>query len=175
MRYIVIFLSLIVSCIVCGSQLDSQRFDVINTLDDSIKNIIEGKKFLYYTQGHHGHIWSLAVSEKSNYIIVSGNTRNNDCNIDTITIDESILKWGLDSLASYSHKMKPVKRSYYWPSYTRLVLFSSQKDIIFDCENTDTYNGTDSVTFNEKLNNLKYLMFWLATPMEIRKKLPAPQ
>lgn len=164
----------IISVIGYSSLLGSQHSEVMSHLSDSITDIIEGKEFLYYTKGHYGHIWSLAVSEKSNYIIVSGNTRNNNCHIDTISINESVLKWGLDSMALHCQKMKPVMRSFYCPFYERLILFSSQKEIVFDCTNTDTYSGIDSVIFNKKLNDLKYLMYWFATPADIQKKLPTP-
>ena len=174
MKHIVVFIFLIISFITCSSHLDSRRFDVISNFDDSITDLIEGKKFLYYTKGHNGHIWSLAVPEKDHYIIVSGNTRNNDCRIDTISIIEPVLKWGLDSMALYCHKMKPVECSLYSPFYERLVLCSSRKETIFDCLGTNIYSGPDSVNFNNKLAELKYLMYWLATPLEIRKKLPAP-
>lgn len=174
MRHLVAFLFLIVSFIECSSLLKIQYSDVINNFGDSITDIIEGKDFLYYTKGHHGHIWSLAVSDKSCYIIVSGNTRTNDCYIDTVTINESILKWGLDTMASYCLKMKPMANDSYWPFHERLVLFSSKKEIIFDCADTNTYSGTDSVTFNKKLNELKYLMYWMASPKENQKKLPTP-
>lgn len=174
MRHLVAFSFLIIIFIICSSQSASQHFDVISSLDDSITDIIGEKEFLYYTKGHNGHIWSLAVPGKDYYIIVSGNTRNKDCRIDSISINEPLLKWGLDTMALYCHKMKPVERSFYWPFYERLVLFSSQKEIIIDCADTDTYSGTDSVAFNTKLNELKYLMYWLATSAEIQKRLPSP-
>lgn len=141
---------------------------------DSITNIIEGKKFLYYITGHHGHIWALVVSEKDRYICVSGNTRNNDCRIDTIHVEASVLKWGLDTMALYCHKMEPIENTTYWPFYERLVLSSSKKEIIFDSTDTNSYVGTDSVTFNNKLNELKYFMYWIAVPEVVRRKLPTP-
>lgn len=174
MKHLLVIFLLISSALGSSSQWNNQRSDIISNFGKSITDILEGKEFLYYTKGHHGHIWSLAVSEKSHFIIVSGNTRNNDCHIDTISIKESVLKWGLDTLALYCHKMQPVASSPYWPFHERLVLFSSSKKIIFDCTDTNTYSGTDSVTFNKKLNELKYLMYWFATPIEIQKKLPTP-
>lgn len=174
MRYLVLSFFIVVSSIACGSQLDCQRFDVINNFSDSITNIIEGKKFLYYITGHHGHIWSLVVSEKDRYICVSGNTRNNDCRIDTIHVEASVLKWGLDTMDLYCHKMEPIENTTYWPFYERLVLSSSKKEIIFDSIDTNSYVGTDSVTFNNKLNELKYFMYWIAVPEVVRRKLPTP-
>ena len=173
MKHLVTIIFIIVSVIECSSLL-AQRSDIICDLGDSINDIIEEKEFLYYTKGHHGHIWSLVVPETIHYVIVSGNTRNNEIRIDTISINESVLNWGLDTLALYCQKMKPVTSSSYSPFHERLVLFSAQKEIIFDCTDTNTYSGTDSVTFNKKLNELKYLMYWLATPKEIQKKLPTP-
>ncbi len=147
---------------------------VAEDFNDSIDNIIEEKESLYYIKGHHGHIWSLVFSEKGRYIMFSGNTRNNDCRIDTISINVPILKWGLDTLALYCQKMQPVDDFSYRPFYERLVLLSSRKEIIFDCTDTDTYSGTDCVAFNKKLTELKYFMYWFATPIEIREKLPRP-
>lgn len=174
MKYLASFVFLIVSFIVWCSQLDNQRFDVISNLDDSINSIIEGKKFLYYTKGHHGHIWSLVVSERDHYVIVSGNTRNHDCRIDTLSLNAPVLKWGLDTMSLYCHRMKPVENISYWPFYERLVLFSSKKEIIFDCMQTNSFSGTDSLTFNKKLNELKYFMYWIACPTEVQEKLPTP-
>ncbi len=174
MKHLVSFFFLIVSVIECSSLLKSLHSDVINNFDDSITDIIEDKKFLYYTKGHHGHIWSLVVPEKSCYIIVSGNTRTNDHKIDTVYTNVSTLKWGLDTMASYCQKMKPIANVHYLPFHERLVLFSSDKEIIFDCSDTNIYSGPDSTTFNKKLNRLKYLMYWMASPIENQKRLPQP-
>lgn len=77
-------------------------------------------------------------------------------------------------MALFCHKMEPIENITYWPFYERLVLSSSKKEIIFDSTDTNSYVGTDSVTFNNKLNNLKYFMYWIAVPEEIRRKLPTP-
>lgn len=174
MKHLVAFFFLIISLIVCGSQLKYHKFNAICNLGDSIADMSEGKEFLYYTTGHHGHIWALVFSQNGHYIVVSGNTRNNDCRIDTISINESRLKWGFDTMAFYCHKMKPVENSSYWPFHERLILFSSQNEIFFDSSDTNTYSGVDSVIFNKKLKELKYLMYWFASSIEIRKKLPTP-
>ena len=174
MKYLLIIFLLIFSVIGSSSLLNNQCYDFINNFGDSITDILEDKEFLYYTKGHQGHIWAIVVSENDHFIIVSGNTRNNNCHIDTISIKESVLKWGLDTLPQYCHKMQPVVSSSYCPFYERLVLFSSTKKIIFDCTETNTYSGPDSVNFNTKLNELKYLMYWFATPIDIQKKLPTP-
>ena len=179
MKYIVPVLLLAFALISYSSPSGNQPFDVISTFNDSITNIIEGKKFLYYITGHHGHVWSIVVPEKDRYTLVSGNTRNNTWRIDTIStdmssIDTSVLKWGLDTMALNYHKMKPVENSSYSPFYVRFVLFSSQKEIVFDCSNTNSFSGVDSITFNKKLKDLKYFMYWIASPIDIREKLPTP-
>lgn len=175
MKYIAIFFSFIVSFIVCSTQLGNPRCDIIRNFSDSITSIVDNKEFLYYIRGHHGHIWSLVVPDKNRYILVSGNTRNNDCRIDTVSLHAPVLKWGLDTMTFYCHNMKQLEDMSYEPFfYERLVLFSPQKEVIFDCTNTDAYCSPDSAIFNTKLNNLKYLMYWIAVPIEIRERLPSP-
>ena len=174
MKYIVLLFFLLVSVVENSSLLKSQRHDVLRNLEDSITDLVKGKEFLYYTKGHHGHIWSLAISDESNFFIVSGNTRNNDCRIDTISANESVLKWGLDTMSINFQKMRPTVNSTYWPFHERLILFSPKNEIIIDCNDTNTYSGINSVTFNKKLNKLKYLMYWFATPTDIQEKLPTP-
>lgn len=174
MKYLVSFLFLTVSFIVWCSQSDTQPVDGINNFGNSINNIIENKKFLYYSKGHHGHIWSLVCSERDRYIIVTGNTRNNDCRVDTLSLNAPILDWGLDTLPLNCHRMEPVENTSYSPFSERLALISSKKEIIFNCMDTNSFSGKDSVTFNKKLNELKYLMYWLACPAEIKEKLPTP-
>ena len=167
-------LFLITSFIVCHPQLDQHRFDIIDNLNDSVAHLTKGKNFLYYTKGHHGHIWSVVIPENDYYIISSGNTRNNDFRIDTISLDIQVLRWGLDTMSLYSNKMGQGENLTYSPFYERLVLFSSQNKIIFDCSNSDIYRGPDSAAINKSLNELKYLMYWIALPVDIQKKLPSP-
>ena len=157
-----------------GSNLPSLKFDVTSTFNDSLINIIDGKEFIYYIKGHHGHIWCLLTLEKDCYILVKGNTRNNNCQIDTISINNPILSWGLDTMPMYYNKIKQSENKSYWPFYSRLVVFSAEKEIVFDYSDNDLYRGGDSVKFNKKLNELKYFLYWLATPPDIQEKLPVP-
>ena len=75
----------------------------------------------------------------------------------------------------YYHELKPTDYKSYWPIYSRLALFSAEKEIIFDYSNEDSYIGVDSMVFSEKLNELTYLLYWLAMPSDIQEKLPSPQ
>ncbi|MDE5643698.1 MAG: hypothetical protein K2I56_09445 [Muribaculaceae bacterium] len=174
MRHLVIILLLILSVVSYSSPTGDQSDGNIRIFHDSIPGIIEGKDFLYFIVGHHGHIWAYVVSEEEGYIAVSGDTRTGDFRIDTISKDATRLKWGLDSLALCCHEMKPVKRTEYWTVYERLALVSSKKEIIFDCVDTKLFSGPDSVTFNEKLSKLKYMMLWIAFPIEYKDELPTP-
>lgn len=182
MKYLVIVCSLIICVSVCNSQLNNtqdlhneyENFIRINIPNDTILNLINENTFLYYTKGHHGHIWSLIIKDNNHYILVAGSTRNNNHHIDTLFIDKPVLTWGMDSLAMSCHKMKPVYRKSFWPFYERLVLFSAEKAKIFDCTNALCYSGIDSASFNEKLNRLKYYMYWIAAPIEVQEKLPDP-
>ncbi|MDE6098592.1 MAG: hypothetical protein K2G24_06860 [Muribaculaceae bacterium] len=167
-------LFVIVSLITCSSRLSNQRFDVIDSFNDSINSIIDERKFLYYIRGNYGHVWSLAVQDKDGYILVSGKKRNNDYRIDTITIDEPLLSWGLDTMELKCNEMEPVESGIDIPFHERLVLYSSKKEIIFDCSDTYRYSGPDSVAFNLNLRELKYFMFYNTFPIEYKEKLPKP-
>ncbi len=165
----------------CSSQMNKQdlhkdyeEFIRIDYVNDTILNLINENKFLYFITGHHGHIWSIVIQNGDRYILVAGNTRNNSWHIDTLFIDSPILTWGMDSLGMSCRDMRPVYRDFYWPFYEELVLFSAEKEKIFDCRDALCYSGIDSITFNKKLNRLKYYMYWFASPVEIQKKLPAP-
>ena len=163
MRHLVIILLMILSVVSYSSPTSDQSDGNIRIFHDSIPDIIEGKDFLYFIIGRHEHIWSYVVSDEEGYIAVLGNTRTGDFLIDTISEDETILKWGLDSLALCCQEMKPVKREFYWTFYERFALVSSKKEIIFDCVDTNYFSGPDSVTFNEKLSELKDMMLWIAS------------
>ncbi|MDE6498750.1 MAG: hypothetical protein K2L21_08835 [Muribaculaceae bacterium] len=167
----------------CGYRLRSQDFDIddeeqenlmgIINIDDSVSRVIDGRKYLYYIKGHIGHIWSLVIPCDDRYIFVAGNTRSNSCSIDTVYVNNKILEWGTDTLESF-HNLKSVDIDYYWPFYERLVLFSAENKVVFDCSNMVCYSGVDSMAFNQKLNSLKYLMYWIATPPEVQEKLSSP-
>ena len=175
MRHLVIILLMILSVVSYSSPTSDQSDGYITIFHDSIPpGIIDGKDFLYFVTGHHGLIWAYVVSEEEGYIAVSGDTRTGDFRIDTISKDATRLKWGLDSLALCCHEMKPVKRTEYWTNYEQLALVSSNNEIIFDCVDTKLFSGPDSVTFNKELSKLKYMMLWIACPIEYKNELPSP-
>ena len=146
-----------------------------SNINDTLSTKIIGKEFIYFTKGHHGHIWSLAINNVDKYILIAGNTRIGSIRIDTISSDNSILSWGIDSLQYFFGKMNSVYCEFYWPFYERLVLYSDNAKLMFDSENAISYSGPDSVYFNEKLNRLKYFMYWSALDIEVQKKLPMPK
>ena len=174
MRHLVIILLMILCVVSYSSPTGDQSDGYISIFHDSIPGIIEGKDFLYFVTGHHGCIWAYVVSDEKGYIAVSGDTRTGDFRIDTISKNATRLKWGLDSLALCCHEMKPVKRTEYWTNYEQLALVSSNNEIIFDCVDTDYFSGPDSVTFNKELSKLKYMMLWIAFPIEYKDELPTP-
>ena len=78
MKALVSVMLSIVCLLTFSSNSHSQEFDIISTFNDSTKNIIDGKEFMYYIRGYHGHIWCILAPEKNRYILVKGDTRNND-------------------------------------------------------------------------------------------------
>ena len=142
--------------------------------DQAILSKIIGRKCLYFSEGHHGHIWSLAVKDPNGYIIFSGNTRNQEFRIDTITHSNPIISWGLDSLGNDRQPLTAEKQETNWNLFERLVLFSKDSEVLFECTNFTTYIGVESKVFKEKLKALKSIMLWYALPLELQKLMPKP-
>lgn len=150
--------------------------DVIgrNIINDTVLNIIDGKKFLYYTTGHHYHNWSMVIPRDDYYVILSGNTWEKNLCVDTV-FSSSVLKWGLDSLELYCNKMTPIKRTKYVSGYNQLALISFDNKVVCNYCNIIGFSGPDSVVFNKKYHRLGYLMFYAAAPSNFKEKLPTPQ
>ena len=160
----------------CETKMDDKEFFLsLNNINDTISDIINNKKFLYYITGHHGHIWSIVIPQNDYYILYAGDTRSNRFRCDTILTNDSALIWGMDSLPLYCHEMKPIHRDIYWPFYKRITLFSADKEKIYDYSDVIGFDGVDNESFNIKYNRLLYYMYYHATPPEIQAKLPVPK
>lgn len=144
------------------------------SLKDSILTLIDKRPFIYYTIGNYGHIWSLVVPDNDNYLFVSGNTRTNDCRIETISINKSILTWGLYTLPLQSNKLRLKEKVPYSPFYEELTVYSAEKEVIFRWTNSAFYSGADSKTFEKNLHSLVHIMHWIAYPDDVRKHFPSP-
>ncbi len=147
-------------------------------LPDSIKEEIADKKFVIFSYGHHGVVWSLIYQNCDSYQILSGTTRqikpNRNEKIDTGVIikrNKALLEWALDTLPILSEKMEPQYRDAYSPFYSCLDIYKPDKGVVFESNAAIGFSGPDSIDFNKKFDKMCYLMRWLSSS-DIRKYLP---
>ncbi len=184
--------SLLIACLlmvgiqVCGSQLDGSNPDnntseyenliMSHNFNDTVLRIINGKKFLYYSAGPGGRNWSLYVPYIGYYIIMAGDSIGNPSRFDTIFTRNRILTWALDSLQSApSRGLLVCKRTTYCPLTSRLVLFSPEKETIFDYYDIPLFKGQDSASFTEHYQELWYFTLYFTLLREYQKKIPKPK
>lgn len=136
--------------------------------------------YIFYSTGHHGHIWSKFLRDSVGLHISIGTSRSrNDQAIcqsfDTINLIEDNIKtiaWGFDSLWREAKQLKPVYRTMYNPVFKELYIVRNN-DTLFTLGDAEKFIGKDSNVFNHKLQKLMSLMSWLASP-SIREYLPTP-
>lgn len=151
-----------------------ERYD----FNDTIRSIIEGKNFIFYIRGHNGLDWSMVVFNKYYDLLVTGifteNVNGRICSIDTIFTNASILQWAIDSLKFYKNIVTPIHKKTYSPFEEELLVFSSEKEQLFESYNTDKYNIPNSTYFNRNFERLKYCMYWFALPESLKGMFPRP-
>lgn len=157
-----------------NEEFDFKKFLCSYDITDSILEQLSNNRFIFFSKGHNGHIWSIVVDNAPNYLIFSGNTRESVFMVDSMNGEYPLISWGMDSLESESQSIKPVQRDSYWPFYTQLILYSEDGKELFKLDNAISYSGQDSIDFNKKLNRLKYFMYWNACSSDIQEKLPSP-
>ena len=149
--------------------------------NESITDSIYGKNFILYYTGHHGHIWSIILSDSTGYHLYNGSTRHKLAEIEPLPFDTmdllsnnfSTLQWAFDLLAKEAKSMTPHIKKEYSPIYNEMIVFNRDK-IVFRLNNTDKFSGCDSLEFNSKLQKIEYLMYWLSSP-SIRPYIPIPK
>lgn len=142
---------------------------------------INSNDYIFYCTGHHGIIWSLITSDSSKIHLYNGTTREhidykNQRIPDTLTfIMNNIITitWGLDSLAKAEQLFAPLRNEVYNPIYNELDIIQDGKMVFNYNDREHYYTGSDSINFNNNLNKLKFLMFWLAAP-SCRPYMPIP-
>lgn len=159
-------------------QIDNTSDILPSYLPDSIKNIIEDKKFLLYDYGHHGTKWCLIYENRKSYNILIGTTRSEPpfiyIPIDTVKLLEKyqhLICWGLDSLPNIAKGMTK-QYSIGWSTfYSSLRVYNKSYICIFNSNNAIGFEGVNSKKINLQFNQLCYLMRWLSAP-ELRNALP---
>lgn len=166
-----------VTLIICFCFM-SYYFYAINSLDlltECIKQIpftIENKdnKALVFIRGNYGHIWSYATKIDDFYVIYSGTTREpSDIHTDTIFNNDNIIKWGLDSLETLYTDRGAISIKNDSFVYTNLYLLINDNKIIEFIDGHNFLLNRQPEYINNKLRNLIFLMYWYASPINIRK------
>lgn len=142
---------------------------------------INSNDYIFYCIGHHGIIWSIITSDSSKIHLYNGTTREhidykNQRIPDTLTfIMNNIITitWGLDSLAKAEQLFAPLRNEVYNPIYNELDIIQDGKMVFNYNDREHYYTGSDSINFNNNLNKLNFLMFWLAAP-SCRPYMPIP-
>lgn len=183
----IVFITLIASILFAKGQ--SSNLD--NAIDERQKWIesimtvdgkpIKSKDYIFYFTGHHGLIWSLITLDSSEIHLYNGTTRSEIDTAgqivpDTLTFIRNnikTIKWGIDSLAKAAKLLNPALDKNYNPFYSELFIVRDGK-VVFKYDSEELYNsipGTEK--FNEDLNRLRFLMYWLVCP-SYRPYLPVP-
>ncbi|MDE6206232.1 MAG: hypothetical protein K2M55_00300 [Muribaculaceae bacterium] len=168
----------------CDTEDDEKEYtyeDFIRVyqFNDTILDIIDGNEIIFFSTGHHGYSWTMAVSRNGYYVMLGGSSRDNNLRIDTIITNNPILDWAIDSLAIYGREMKQPKNDGYITIYQDLLVFSADKKLLF--EGTNLMNrhfvGPDLKYFYDNFGRLYYYMFYyLFSEEELKSiKLPSPK
>lgn len=155
----------------------------LRIIPDSIYQLTDKKAIITYNVGHHGYNWSIIVKNDTTFETYSGSTHYGSQKI-TVNIKENqfdtihffntykdLIQWGFDSLPIRIKDMEPIQSTDYPPFHAALRVFDEQRcEEVIISNRVKSYSGVDSVNFNVKLENLRFLMDWLAVP-EIRTYL----
>lgn len=126
---------------------------------------------IFYCTGHNGMIWSLITLDSSEIHIFNGTTRrhiekpdNNPFNSSKL-IENNIntITWAFDSLECYSKLLTPLKNGTYNPVYSELSIIKDG-NTVFSYKNSEYYCDPNNKNFNCKLEQILFLMYWLAAP-----------
>lgn len=150
----------------------------IQSLLDEHDKSINSHNYIFYCTGHHGIIWSLATLDSSKIHLYNGTTRNHiehTGSIDTLFFIKNNIEtimWAFDSLANTAKLLTPLKNASYTPVYNEIYIIKDNMSV-YNLNNAVSYTGPNCITFNHKLNKLKFLMYWLAAPSS-RQYSPIP-
>ncbi len=149
---------------------------------DSVKPDIENKPFIFFTAGHHGYNWAILVKSTDTFMVYSGSVPSNRGSLTSkdqsgfdslrfFSSNKACINWALDTLLKKALRMTPIINHDYNPMYSSLSIYNSEGERLYH-KSSDIigYTGANSTEFNEKLQKLWFIMFWLSAPA-IRQNL----
>lgn len=158
----------------CESPNELKSFFISYGINDSIINLLSGSRLIFFSVGNHGHIWSIISDRDSDYLIISGSTRDDGISMKTMNHDNPLICWGFDSLVTKAQQITPMDTGSYWPFYEQIKLYSANGQELFSSNTGTTFTGKDNPEFLKNFNRLKYLMHWIAMPKDLQKRMPPP-
>jgi hypothetical protein len=186
-----IFLICIISALtsVCASAAltsganneDYDKTDILHRLLlDSVCVSLQDKPIIWYAKGHHVSLWSLIAKIDNDIKIYFGrNSNGGDCYVEQYDVNEldsvlygkrnkDLISWGFDLLPNEATKMAIVESNKYNPFSSLLIVFSNSSDCVFSSISNESYSGTNATEFNDNIDKLRLLLYWLSCP-EIRE------
>lgn len=162
-----------------------QGFDNVKALrylgyiDNNTFEKIEGKNCFVFLKVHGFWALSVVVPTEEGYLIYSTHRANRapqraPIKTDTIYGECPLLEWGLKSWAEESKNFDKVLPESYFTIISDVALYSPSGEKVVSINNSETYNGEDSMKVLKKVGLLKYLMDWYSGDDEWRQMLPPP-
>lgn len=138
--------------------------------NDSVLDIVKNNKSIVYYNGDRMLAWSVAFQDSSSYsfrtgIIGDNPERYKQEKIDTLSLIKNyhdILNWGMDSLSIQAKSMTPVCPNIYNPFENGLFVVDNGNVVFHKTINIRGYTGVDEESFNSKLEELTFVMWYLA-------------
>ena len=151
-------------------------------LGDSLyEKEFKGHRFILLDIAHDLISWAAIVENGSEYKFFSGNSRSfrerdSDSSYWSRTLESGfaydtvrfvkdfkhLLEWGMDTLPVLAKYMTPHECERWSPFRKWLEVVNDKGEPIFiNGSNVEHYSGNDSVRFNEKLDNLVRVMWWV--------------
>lgn len=164
-----IFIILLSPTVLGRGNITSNAF--LSMIPDSVKNLVGEHAYIFYSAGHHSHVWSLVFKDDNDYYLIRG--RNNELisncseSLENEPIENSftVLSWAIDSMPEQSPRMSSVcTPSSIAGMYSVLLVIDSKGELMFEAENNTVFGGDSQPDFNYKYQKVLLLMKVLAYP-----------
>ena len=157
-----------------------------NILPDTLLTLVEKHPTIFYTYGHYGYSWALLVKLDNKIQAFSGRVSSSgECfftestefsKFDTVSFcmeNRGLLLWGFDTIASEADGMRGVRRTHFVTFDTKLDVFNSDGENVFNSGGAIAFSGRDSLEFNKKYQRLCLIMRWISDA-EFRQYITDP-
>lgn len=175
MKHLCIILNCIIALVLLTSAGQIRTMSDLEILTDAIRNesvldIVKSNKSIVYYNGGRMLAWAVAYQDSCSYSFITGVAgdkpkRYKQEKIDTLSLIKNyqdILNWGMDSLSIQAKSMTPVYPNIYNPFENGLFVVENGNVVFHKRRNISEYTGMDEESFNSKLGELTFVMWYLA-------------